>query len=173
MKGNEVNAILPAMKWNELEAQSCSLARALAVVGDRWTLLILRDAFLRVRRFEAFERRLGIARRVLAARLKSLVDAGVLEKVAYQERPLRYEYRLTGKGLDLYPVVLSLVQWGDAHCAGESGPPVLHRHKVCGCDFRSVLTCSECGQAVDARQVEARPALPGAWFGDIAPDAKR
>ena len=161
MKGNEVNAILPAMKWNELETQDCSLARALAVIGDRWTLLILRDAFLRVRRFEAFEQRLGIARRILAERLKSLVEAGVLEKKAYQTRPLRYEYRLTRKGLDLYPVLLSLVHWGDAHCAGDNGPPMLHRHKTCGCDFRSVLACSECGEALDARQVEARPARPG------------
>ena len=150
------------MKWNELDAENCSLARALAVVGDRWTLLILRDAFLRVRRFEMFEQRLGIARRILAERLRGLVDTGVLEKVAYQTRPLRHEYRLTPKGMDLYPVILSLVHWGDAHYAGESGPPVLHRHKACGCDFRSVLTCSECGEALDARQVETRAAVPGA-----------
>jgi DNA-binding HxlR family transcriptional regulator len=146
------------MKWNELETENCSLARALAVVGDRWTLLILREAFLRVRRFEAFQQRLGVARRVLTERLATLVEAGVLEKIAYQERPFRHEYRLTRKGLDLYPVVLSLIRWGDVHYAGLEGPPVRLRHRSCGCDFHAVLTCSECGEAVEARQVEASAA---------------
>jgi DNA-binding HxlR family transcriptional regulator len=145
------------MKWNELSAANCSLARALAVIGDRWTLLILRDAFLRVRRFDDFQASLGIARRVLAERLTSLIDDGILEKVAYQERPARSEYRLTRKGLDLYPVILSLVHWGDAHFAGAEGPPVAHRHKGCGHVFHSVLTCSECGEPVDARAVVPEP----------------
>ncbi|HYC03033.1 MAG TPA: helix-turn-helix domain-containing protein [Azospirillaceae bacterium] len=145
------------MRWDELSSEKCSLARALAVVGDRWTLLILREAFLRVRRFEDFQARLGIARRVLTERLAGLVADGVLRKVAYQERPTRYEYRLTDKGLDLYPVVLALVHWGDAHYAGPEGPPVLHRHKSCGHDFRSVLSCSACGGAVDPRDVEPHP----------------
>jgi DNA-binding HxlR family transcriptional regulator len=146
------------MKWNQLSTESCSLARSLAVVGDRWTLLILRDAFLRIRRFDDFQARLGIARRVLTDRLSTLVENGVLEKVAYQERPSRYEYRLTKKGLALYPVILSLVHWGDAYYAGNDGPPVYHRHKTCGHRFRSVLTCSECGDAVGAQDVvvEAR-----------------
>ena len=117
------------MKWNELLNENCSLARSLAVIGDRWTLLILRDAFLRVRRFDDFQERLGIARRVLAERLAVLVEHGVFEKTAYQERPTRYEYRLTKKGLGLYPIILSLVHWGDEHYAGEEGPPVHHRHK--------------------------------------------
>lgn len=146
------------MKWNTLSSENCSLARALAVVGDRWTLLVLREAFLRVRRFEDFHSRLGIARRVLTERLALLVAEGVLDKVPYQDRPIRHEYRLTQKGLDLYPAVLSLVHWGDAHYAGEAGPPVLHRHKACGHDFRSVLSCSECGEALGARDVEAREA---------------
>jgi DNA-binding HxlR family transcriptional regulator len=144
------------MKWKDLSQEHCSLARALSVVGDRWTLLVLRDAFLKVRRFEDFQARLGIARRVLTERLAGLVEEGVLEKVAYQQRPLRHEYRLTQKGIDLYPVILSLVHWGDAHCAGEDGPPIIHRHKACGHDFHSVLTCSECGEALDARAVEVR-----------------
>lgn len=146
------------MKWDELATQHCSLARSLAVVGDRWTLLILRDAFLKVRRFEEFQTRLGIARRILTERLAGLVDDGVLEKVVYQQRPLRHEYRLTQKGLDLYPVILSLVHWGDAHYAGAEGPPVIHQHKVCGHDFRSVLTCSECAEPVLAREVVPRGA---------------
>ena len=151
------------MRWNDLSGENCSLARALSVVGDRWTLLILRDAFLKVRRFDEFQSRLGIARRVLAERLAGLVADGVLERVAYQDRPARYEYRLTRKGLGLYPAVLSLVHWGDLHYAGDDGPPVMHRHKACGQDFRSVLTCSECGEPVDARSVEPHaPAGAGA-----------
>lgn len=146
------------MKWNDLSSENCSLARALAVVGDRWTLLVLREAFLKTRRFEDFQSRLGIARRVLTERLAGLVENGVLEKVAYQQRPVRHEYRLTDKGLALYPVILSLVHWGDAHLGDGNGPPVIHRHKACGHDFRSVLTCSECGEALGARDVEARAA---------------
>ena len=130
------------MKWNNLSNENCSLARSLAVLGDRWTLLVLRDAFLRVRRFDEFQERLGIARRVLTERLATLVEHGVLEKVAYQDRPTRYEYRLTKKGLALYPVILSMVHWGDAYYAGTEGPPVHHRHKTCGHRFRSTMTCS-------------------------------
>lgn len=141
------------MKWSELDRENCSLARAMAVVGDRWTLLVLREAFLRVRRFEEFQERLGIARRVLTERLTHLVDHGVLEKRVYQSAPVRYEYRLTEKGLGLYPVMLGLVHWGDAHYAGKKGPPLLHRHEACGHDFRSVVTCSECGEPVDPREV--------------------
>lgn len=133
------------------------MARSLAILGDRWTLMILRDAFLKVRRFEDFQKSLGIARRVLTERLQKLVDAGVLKRVAYQGNPERFEYRLTAMGLDLHPVILSMVHWGDKYFAGESGPPVLHTHKSCGHDFHSVLACSECGEAIGARDVEARP----------------
>lgn len=144
------------MRWGDLAAENCSMARALAVLGDRWTMMILRDSFMRVRRFDDFQKSLGIARRVLSDRLESLVGSGVLERVAYQQRPPRYEYRLTPKGLDLYPVVLSMVHWADLYYAGEAGPPVLHRHMGCGHDFRSVLTCSECGEAIGPRDVSAR-----------------
>ncbi len=144
------------MKWSELAAQDCSMSRSIAVIGDRWTLMILRDLFLGVRRFEDFERRLGISRSVIAERLKLLVDEGVLRREAYQDHPVRHEYRLTDKGLALHPVVMAIVHWGDAHYAGEAGPPLIHRHKACGCDFTPVLTCSECGEAVGARDVEMR-----------------
>jgi DNA-binding HxlR family transcriptional regulator len=149
------------MRWDDLNRENCSLARSLAVIGDRWTMLVLREAFLGVRRFDDFQKSLGIARRVLAARLKLLVGEGVLEKAAYQQRPRRYEYRLTEKGLGLYPVLLSLVHWGDAHYSGKKGPPLLHRHLQCGHDFRSVLTCSECGEAINPRAVAPHPG-PGA-----------
>ena len=147
------------MKWEDLAHEPCSVARSVAVIGDRWTLMILRDCFLGVRRFEAFQERLGISRTIIADRLKHLTEEGVLRRVVYQEHPTRHEYRLTEKGLDLHPVVMAIVHWGDRHYAGEAGPPLLHRHKGCGCDFHPVQTCSECGEPVDARVVETRPGL--------------
>jgi len=149
-----------AMKWEELSDQPCSVSRALAVIGDRWTLMILRDCFLGVRRFEVFQRRLGVSRTIVTDRLRGLVDEGVLRRVAYQDNPVRHEYRLTEKGLDLHPVVMAIAHFGDSHYADGAGPPVLRRHKSCGCDFHPVQVCSECGEAVTARQVEAR-AGPG------------
>jgi DNA-binding HxlR family transcriptional regulator len=149
------------MRWSELGAENCSLARAISVVGDRWTLLILRDCFLRVRRFEDFQQRLGITRPLLASRLKKLVDEFVLTKVAYQQRPVRYEYRLTSKGLDLYPVLMALVHWGDVHMAGKKGRPLLHTHELCGKDFDPLMVCSECGEPLAAKQVRVHPG-PGA-----------
>ena len=142
------------MRWEELEQQPCSIARTLAVVGDRWTLLILRDCFLGVRRFDAFEKRLGITRHVLAERLKKLVEHGVLIKAPYQQRPLREEYRLTEKGLELHPAILALVSWGDKHMADERGAPVRHIHKGCGQAMRPVTVCSECGEPMTARDVK-------------------
>lgn len=144
------------MKWDDLADQPCSVARSTAVIGDRWTLMILRDCFLGVRRFEGFQERLGISRTVIADRLKLLTDEGVLNKVAYHERPVRHEYRLTEKGLDLYPVILAIVNWGDRHYDDGRGPPIIRRHKACGCDFQPVMTCSECAEPLDARGVEAR-----------------
>ena len=149
------------MRWNELSEERCSIARTVAVIGDRWTLLILRDCFLRVRRFDEFEARLGITRHVLADRLKKLVTHGVLKKVPYQQRPVRYEYRLTDAGLDMYPLLTCLRYWGDRYAAGRKGPPYLYQHLECGHIFNPVLTCSECGQAVDARAVKVLPG-PGA-----------
>jgi DNA-binding HxlR family transcriptional regulator len=145
------------MKWTDLAGENCSVARSVAVIGDRWTLMILRDCFLGVRRFEDFERRLGISRSIIADRLKLLVDEGVLSRQPYQDRPPRHEYRLTDKGLALHPVIMAIVHWGDVHYAGAAGPPLIHRHKACGCDFVPVTTCSECGEAVTARAVEVRP----------------
>lgn len=141
------------MRWAELEREACSVARTVSVVGDRWSLLILRDCFLKVRRFEEFQARLGITRHILADRLRKLVKAGVLARIAYQERPRRYEYRLTEKGLELNAVLLALVRWGDAHMAGKGGPPKLYEHRDCGHVFEPVMCCSACGGAVTARNV--------------------
>jgi DNA-binding HxlR family transcriptional regulator len=150
----------PAMKWEDLASEHCSVARSVAVIGDRWTLMILRDCFLGIRRFEAFQERLGISRTIISDRLKLLTEEGVLRRVPYQDNPKRFEYRLTDKGMDLHPVVMAIVHWGDRHYAGEAGPPLLHRHKGCGCDFHPVQTCSECGETVAARDVETRPGSP-------------
>ena len=147
------------MKWSDLAQERCSVARSVAVIGDRWTLMILRDCFLGIRRFEDFERRLGISRSIIAERLKTLTDEGVLRREAYQDRPVRHEYRLTDKGLALHPVMMAIVHWGDVHYAGDEGPPLIHRHKACGCDFTPVQTCSACGGAVTARDVEVRGAV--------------
>ncbi len=149
------------MQWRELGDQPCSFSRTLAVIGDRWSLMILRDCFMKVRRFDEFHDRLGIGRPILTDRLKKLVDNFVLTKVAYQQNPIRHEYRLTQKGLDLYPVVMAIVHWGDVHMADRKGRPLLHHHLTCGHDFDPVLACSECRAEVGPREVTIRPG-PGA-----------
>jgi DNA-binding HxlR family transcriptional regulator len=141
--------------------QVCSIARALEVLGDRWTILVIRDAFRGVRRFEDFQRSLGVARNVLSERLTRLVDEGVLERRRYQERPERFEYRLTQKGLDLWPVTMALLQWGDRHYVGAGGRPRIVRHRDCGGEVTVHLTCSRCGAELGARDVVAEPG-PGA-----------
>ena len=144
--------MLPRMKRTSFAGMECSVARTLDVVGEWWSLLVLRDAFCGVRRFEDFQRSLGIARNILTDRLQTLCDCGVLEKRRYQERPERFEYRLTDKGRDLYPVLLSLMRWGDRWAMDASpGPPMVLTHKSCGHDVMPVLVCPECRQDVEAR----------------------
>lgn len=149
------------MRWNELDDEACSLARTVSVIGDRWTLLILRDCFLKVRRFEDFQRRLGVSRAILADRLDKLVQHGVLLKAVYRQRPLRHEYRLTDKGMALHPVIMAMVHWGDEHLAGGAGRPVLHRHLACGCQFDPVMVCSACRAEVSPREVQVLPGPGG------------
>lgn len=149
------------MKWRALEEEPCSLARALAVIGDRWSLLILRQCFRRVRRFDGFQESLQITRHLLAGRLKKMMRLGVLRKVPYQTAPRRYEYTLTQKGLDVYPVILSIMRWGDIHMADARGPPTLFEHRSCRNMFDPVTVCSQCGEALTARTVLAHPG-PGA-----------
>lgn len=145
------------MKWEDLGDQPCSVSRTIAVIGDRWTLLILRDCFNGVRRFDDFQSRLGISRTIVTDRLTLLVREGVLKRVLYQQRPDRHEYRLTEKGLDLHPILMALFRWGDKHYASKAGPPLLFRHKTCGHDFHAMTTCSACGDELKPREVEARP----------------
>lgn len=147
------------------DGQNCSVARTLEVIGERWTMLVLREAFLRTRRFDDFQRRLGIARNVLTDRLGRLVEEGVLERRAYQDHPPRHEYRLTEKGLDLWPVLMTLMRWGDRHSDWPEGPPRLIRHRGCGGGLTDHLACDKCGAELGPRDVEAHeraPARPAA-----------
>lgn len=141
------------MRWSDIDSQVCSVARALSVVGDNWTLLILRDCFLGVSRFDQFQKSLGVTRHRLADRLSKLVESGVLEKKPYQERPLRYEYKLTEMGKALYPVMVSLAQWGDDWLADKDGAPVVYQHQDCGKITRLQFVCSDCGEPVTARNI--------------------
>lgn len=134
----------------------CSVARAMEVVGERWTFLVLREAFNGVRRFEDMQRNLGIARNVLAGRLGGLVDHGVLERCQYQERPVRSEYRLTAKGVDLYPALVGLLQWGERWLADGEAPVELV-HQSCGRATTLRVSCATCGQPVTGSDVRPRP----------------
>ena len=149
------------MLHNTYEGQTCSVARALEIVGERWTLLILRDAFTGIRRFDDFQRNLGVARNVLNTRLQRLVDEGMLERRRYQERPERFEYRLTQSGLELWPTVVALMHWGDKHLAGEAGPPLVLQHKGCGGHVNDRRVCESCGAELEPRDVGLVPG-PGA-----------
>lgn len=150
------------MRWKEASDQYCSVARAMAVLGDRWTLLIVREAFAGVRRFDDFRTELGVARNILTDRLKRLVDAGILEVRQYQDNPPRHEYRLTPRGADLNAVLLSLMAWGDRWMAEEAGPPILIQHTSCGHTIAPELHCPECGGALTPRNVRLLngPGLP-------------
>ncbi len=144
------------MRWNELSDETCPVARALSVIGDRWTLLILRDCFRGTRRFERFQESLGVTRHVLADRLRKLEAAGVLERAQYQERPPRHEYRLTERGLDLQPVLLSLVGWADAHLPVEGGPPLVYEFREDGAPVEPVMCDARTGRRITPRNIRAR-----------------
>jgi DNA-binding HxlR family transcriptional regulator len=141
---------------NDYPSQVCSIARALEVVGERWTLLILRDVLLGRTRFDDLVESLGVTRTVLARRLDHLVAEGVLERQAYQERPVRFEYRATEKGAALGGVLAALLQWGDAYYPHPDGPPRLLRHRACGGPVQETLMCANCGE-VPAGDVSVVP----------------
>jgi DNA-binding HxlR family transcriptional regulator len=145
------------MRWRDIGEMTCSVARTLSVVGDRWTLLVIRDCFLGTRRFEDFLAHLGMTRHRLADRLRKLVAHGILERVSYSQRPVRYEYKLTAKGRDLYPVIVSMLRWGDQWMLDENGPPIELVHRGCGHQITPALICPDCGQPVTARDMLAQP----------------
>jgi DNA-binding HxlR family transcriptional regulator len=145
----------------------CSVARSLEVVGEWWTLLILRDSFLGVTRFDDFARRLGIARNVLTSRLDKLVDEGVLVKVPYEDEPrARYDYKLTDKGRALWPVIMTLRQWGDEWILGKGQEPVLVEHRECGHVTTAHLACDHCGASLEPRAMKT-VAGPGLRDGEL------
>lgn len=149
--------------------QSCSIAATLEVIGDPWTLLVIRDAFNGLSRFEQWQDNLGVARNVLAARLKTLVQHGVLEARLYSERPPRNEYVLTAKGKDLYAVIVSLHAWGAKHVydGADSGIDLIH--KTCGHSLKPRIACGECGEIVRPREIELIRAENRPTVGEVMP----
>ncbi|SVD31475.1 uncharacterized protein METZ01_LOCUS384329 [marine metagenome] len=135
---------------------TCSIAATLEAVGDRWTLLILRDLFRGVRRFEALHRDLGIARNLLTNRLHRLADLGMVHRVPYHDRPVRHEYRLTTKGADLSPALVALMHWGDRWYATD-GPPTLLVHDACGTPLDQAVSCPSCDESVTPHHIRSRP----------------
>ncbi len=146
------------MKRSSVSQLNCSVAQSLEIVGEWWTLLILRNIMLGQRRFEAIQTDLGIARNILSDRLGTLVDHDIVSRVKYQDGPERFEYRLTGRGRDLFPVIVALMAWGDEHQAPD-GPPLVLRH-ACGSTAAPVFVCSSCGGPIRFDNVRAK-AGPG------------
>ena len=144
------------MLGKDYEGQVCSIARSLELVGERWTLLVIREVFNGRRKFSEMQRSLGVARNVLTDRLQGLVDEGILERKPYSERPERYEYFLTEKGLDLWPLMVSLMQWGDRWEPLPSGRPMIVVHKGdCGGEIDDRRICTKCGKALTVREARA------------------
>jgi DNA-binding HxlR family transcriptional regulator len=141
--------------------QDCSAAYALEFIGERWTLLVIRDIFAGFRRFDEIQRDLGVARNVLSSRLQTLIEEGIVERRPYSENPPRDEYFLTEKGIDLWPVLVTMMRWGDRHGDWPQGPPLVIRHKNCGGVMDDHLTCERCGERLWAREAYAAPG-PGA-----------
>ena len=146
------------MERKSFADMDCSVAQSLEVIGEWWSMLIVRDAFLGVTRFEHFHRRLGISRNILRDRLNALVANGVFDRDAYSERPPRFDYRLSDKGRDLWPVLTAMRQWGD-RWAASTGAPVTMIHRACGHESRAVMVCEHCGETLSARGVRVVPGV--------------
>ncbi len=144
-------------------AENCSVHRTLDVVGEKWTFLVLREAYFGVRRFEDFAHALGCARNLLSRRLATLVEHGVLRREPYREPGMRerIEYALTPKGLELYPVLVALMQWGDRWSADRAGPAIVVYHHGCGAPVRATLACAAGHEGLAAQDTRVRPG-PGA-----------
>jgi DNA-binding HxlR family transcriptional regulator len=146
--------------------QNCSVAGSLEIVGDRWTLLVMREVLLGRRRFAEIRRNTGAAPNILSDRLHMLVEHGLLRRRLYSEHPESYEYVATQKGSDLNPVIVSLLQWGDRYTA-PAGPPRVPIHATCGHDARVELRCSHCAELIESAELKTRPG-PGATAGQLA-----
>jgi DNA-binding HxlR family transcriptional regulator len=147
----------PVPLQRSYDHKDCSVAATLELVGERWTLLIVRELLLGVHRFSELQADLGIARNVLQARLERLVENGIVERRRYQERPPRDGYHLTDKGLDLWPTIVSLMSWGDRHLPRPEGPPVRITHRACGGEIDAHRVCVRCGSQLGPRDVWAAP----------------
>ncbi len=145
------------MQRTDFSEMTCSIARSLAVAGEPWSPLVLRDVWVGIKRFDDIQRDLGISRKVLAERLRHLVEAGMLERRAYAERPVRHEYVLTRKGFEFVDVLMAMAAWGDRWTAGAAGPPVLRRHRACGQVTQVELRCDGCGEILSATDVDVEP----------------
>lgn len=144
---------------NRYRPADCSIARAMELLGERWTMLVLRESFSGVRRFDDIQQNTGAPRQVLSARLAHLVENGILRREPYQEpgQRQRYEYRLTEKGIDLYPVLVGLLEWGDKYLADDEGPSVILTHKGCGEPIRATMMCGADHEVHSAREVRPIP----------------
>jgi DNA-binding HxlR family transcriptional regulator len=147
----------------DYDTANCTIGAAVAIIGERWTFLVLREVFNGVRRFDDMQRRTGSPRQVLSDRLAHMVREGLLRKVPYQEsgQRSRWEYRLTDMGMDLYPVLVALMQWGDRYVPGPAGPQVLATHRDCGAPVRLQMSCQAGHVLESAREVTPLPG-PGA-----------
>lgn len=144
------------------DRENCSAARTLEIVGERWSLLIIRDAmFGGSTRFSEFQRRLGVAPNTLSSRLETFVAAGLMRTRQLADEPATHEYVLTDRGLDLQAVIIALSEWGDRYAAPQ-GPPIIYQHEGCGGQIHQQVTCEECDTVLHRDQVSARPG-PGAW----------
>lgn len=153
-----------------VDVRECSIARTLDVVGERWSLLAVRELMLGSHRFEQIVRHTGAPRDILTARLRKLEEHGLVERVLYHERPARYEYRLTPLGTSLQPVITALRAWGDEHLAGPDGPPVVFRHS-CGEVLRPTVVCAACGEEVRGRDLTLVPGAPRVAPAETTPAA--
>ena len=153
----------------ERSNQACSIKRTLDVLGERWTLLVLREAFYGVRRFDDFQRNIGCARNILSSRLAALVERGILRREPYREpgSRSRHEYRLTEKGIDLFPILIALMQWGDRWEADPQGPAVSVRHRDCEAPVEVVIQCAAGHRPLSARDTE--PVLSDGWGAASTP----
>ena len=148
------------MKRTDTSDWPCNIARSATILGDHWNLLLLRDACLGTRRFDDFQRSLGIGRNMLSVRLRGLVADGLLDRVEYSQGPVRHEYRLTDKGRDAYTVLAAMDAWGRRWLAGKEGSPVTLHHDLCDQDMHAVVVCSECAAPIDVRHVKASASAP-------------
>jgi DNA-binding HxlR family transcriptional regulator len=142
----------------------CTIARSASILGDHWNLLLIRQACQGTRRFGDFQAALGVGRNILSQRLGGLVEQGLFTRVEYQRKPSRYEYRLTDKGREVYPILAAMAAWGDRWLTGPEGTPLVLHHASCGHDMRAEVKCSECGGLLDVREIRASrgPGYPAA-----------